>query len=325
MSAVKRFLPSGLRWAQDLASRHERIKNSHKCLLIPSLRARIPVMKSHYVTVTATALLLAACSQPEPEVNTGRAQANVLPREAARSHQYIALPGQSARAVTPTDTDAAFEQQAAAYAAASQPFVPAPGTVDEPGDPSGQAQPVVVTAPQQQAGIPPTVTPLTSQPTPEPPLLQNPEPSAPVPSSGQASSSLPQTQAAASANPGKPAADYAVQVNNGTNGRLYIDVYDESDNIFPIAFMYAGQTISTPPQEARPIKGKLTVVIRDPDRPGAPEIRRYKVDPPASYQGKTVGITILPGGQYRASLDGEVYYSSPLPVRPGQSNETGSN
>ncbi len=113
--------------------------------------------------------------------------------------------------------------------------------------------------------------------------------------------------------PAPPSADYAVQVTNGTVGRLFVEVQDDSGNVFPIAFMHAGQNISTPPMEPKPISGKLTVVIRDPDQPNAPELRRYKVAPPANYNGKTVGITILPGGQYRASLDGEVYYTSPAP------------
>ena len=56
--------------------------------------------------------------------------------------------------------------------------------------------------------------------------------------------------------------------------------------------MYAGQKISTAPAEPRPIQGQLTVVIRDPDQPGAPELRRYKVStPPQGYMGKTISIT----------------------------------
>ncbi|MBQ8479179.1 MAG: hypothetical protein IJ503_02195 [Akkermansia sp.] len=108
-------------------------------------------------------------------------------------------------------------------------------------------------------------------------------------------------------------ANYAVQMINGTTGRLFVEVFDDSDNVFPVGYMFAGANLSTPPSEARPIQGQLTVVIRDPDKPDAPELRRYKVTPPVNYTGKTIGITILPGGRYRASLDGEVYYASPDP------------
>lgn len=111
-------------------------------------------------------------------------------------------------------------------------------------------------------------------------------------------------------------ANYALQLTNGTTGRLFVEVFDDSDNVFPVGYMFAGANLSTPPSEARPISGRLTVVIRDPDKPNAPELRRYKVDPPANYAGRTIGITILPGGRYRASLDGEVYYTSPEPTRP---------
>ena len=63
--------------------------------------------------------------------------------------------------------------------------------------------------------------------------------------------------------------------------------------------------------QADPIKGPVTVVVRDPDKPDTPEIRRYKIDPPAQYAGKTFGIAVIPGGIYQTSLDGVVYYTSP--------------
>lgn len=107
-------------------------------------------------------------------------------------------------------------------------------------------------------------------------------------------------------------AGYALQVTNGTPGRLFIEAQDDAGNIFPFGFMYANQSLSTQPQDPKPIEGQITIVIRDPDKPGAPEVRRYQVAPPAEYMGKTVGVTILPG-RYRASLNGKVYYSSPLP------------
>lgn len=107
-------------------------------------------------------------------------------------------------------------------------------------------------------------------------------------------------------------AGYALQITNGTPGRLFIEAQDDAGNIFPFGFMYANQSLSTQPQDPKPIEGQITIVIRDPDKPGAPEVRRYQVAPPAEYMGKTVGVTILPG-RYRAALNGKVYYSSPLP------------
>jgi len=226
-----------------------------------------------------------------------------MPKETTHSRQYLALPGQSARAVAPTDTDAAFERQAAAYAtgatASAAPDAPLP-TPAFPGSlPSAPADAAMGGADHGS---------LASVSIPEPSPLQ--DPAAEKASYGSAASAAaPATQ---------PKASYAVQVKNGTPGRLYIEMQDDAGNIFPIAFMHSDQSISTPPQEPKPIVGKLTVVIRDPDQPGAPELRRYKVEPPADYMGKTIGITILPRGQYRASLDGDVYYVSPAPTPPEQ-------
>lgn len=108
-----------------------------------------------------------------------------------------------------------------------------------------------------------------------------------------------------------PGAPYAVQITNGTNGRLFIEAIDEGENIFPFGFMHAGQRLGALPQDPRPIQGHITVIVRDPDRAGAPELRRYQIAPPQNYEGKTIGITLLPGGRYRASLDGVVYYTTP--------------
>lgn len=108
-------------------------------------------------------------------------------------------------------------------------------------------------------------------------------------------------------------APYALQILNGTQGRLFIEAQDDSGNIFPFGFMYSGQRVGTQPQEPRLIVGKLTVIVRDPDSPGAPEIRRYRITPPSGYESHTLGITILPGGRYRVMVDGRVHYVSPEP------------
>lgn len=277
-------------------------------------------MKCHYIPAIGTALLLSSCSQPAPQSATrpGTAPGYALPNETAHNRQYLALPGQSARAVAPTDTDAAFERQAAAYATGAT----APPVANDslqtsafPGSlPAASADAAM--GKTDNAGIPATAPfparadhgSLAADSIPEPQPLHDPA-AENAPLGNAASAAAPATQ---------PKASYAVQVKNGTPGRLYIEMQDDAGNIFPIAFMHSDQAISTPPQEPKPIVGKLTVVIRDPDQPGAPELRRYKVEPPADYMGKTIGITILPRGQYRASLDGDVYYVSPAPTPPGQ-------
>lgn len=274
-------------------------------------------MKRYLIPGIGTAILLASCSQNQPDVpaNTTGGQANgyALPKETSQSRQYLALPGQPARPVAPSDTDDAFERQAAAYAT---------GTSDTP-----QTDPVIsaMDAPQTGAPLPPTGSPAMPPATtdtsgiPEPSILQNPDSQQTAVTEPSPQQELATPPPAATNNTTATSADYAVQVTNGTVGRLFVEVQDDSGNVFPIAFMHAGQNISTPPMEPKPIVGKLTVVVRDPDQPNAPELRRYKVNPPAQYSGKTVGITILPGGQYRASLDGEVYYTSPAPTPPGPS------
>lgn len=106
-------------------------------------------------------------------------------------------------------------------------------------------------------------------------------------------------------------APYALQIVNGTDGKLFIEAIDDSGNIFPFGFMYHGQRINAQPQEPRPITGHLTIIVRDPDRANAPELRRFLITPPQGYLGHTLGITVLPGGRYRVAIDNQVVYSYP--------------
>ena len=89
---------------------------------------------------------------------------------------------------------------------------------------------------------------------------------------------------------------------------------------FPCGEMAGGESRVTPREQAAPITGAITVIVRDPDKEGFPEIRRYKVNPPANYAGRTVGISIVPGGQYHASLDGQVYFTYTPPEAPITTN-----
>lgn len=273
-------------------------------------------MKGLFILSVGVLVLAASCvpqapvathMQTTPTVNTGATAtqpANTL-GNVLRNRQYLALPGQSPVAVS-NDTDAAFEQQAATYATGT-PSVAAPAV-----EQSGMAAmtQAVAAAPQM-------------------PAVAAAMPGAPAaPSIGNFGSfQSAATSAVASVFPAvggataaaAPAAqpeliDYTVRVINGTPNRLFIEAQDAAGTIYPCGFMHQDRSYSTPMVQAEPIHGPITVVVRDPDQPDAPELRRYKVNPPPfNYAGRTVTIKILPGGYYQAMVDGVVYYISPAP------------
>ncbi len=241
------------------------------------------------ILISAVLLLLQSCSQPHPAYNPYQPHQNNLPAEVATRGRYIALPGQEAVRVQNSDTNAAFDEQVALYqsqqqgAATPQPVVPF--------QESFQPTPVVV-----PEGSTPGLTPgiVSTAPT-----ISTPVSTAPA---------------------GK--VDYTIKVTNGTNGRLFVEAQDAAGEIYPCGFMWGQNSYSTKKEGAAPIKGPITVVVRDPDQPGAPELRRYKVTPPANYNGKTIGITIVPGGMYQVTLDGQHYYTSPAPAAPANKTAT---
>ena len=266
------------------------------CMLMPvAVCALLTGCQSSSEVEKATAESLSAAAN-----GAGAFDASTKPKD------YVALPGMAATSATPSETDAAFNAAAAVLTSSA---------------PQEAAQ---ATALREHASIEPA--PLN--PDPED-VMSHALASATF--SGEAGSespgdfSLPEQvvientaptdaapPAAEPAAIGGEGAGYALQVTNGTTGRLFIEVQDASGNIFPFGFMYANQRLSSQPQEPKPIEGELTLVIRDPDKPGAPEVRRYHVPHPPSYMGKTVDVTILPG-RFRAAVDGVVYYSSALP------------
>lgn len=244
---------------------------------------------SHYLVLSAAALAVVSCVQPYPVANptvptTG---ASVVPSAPARPGQYVALPGQAVQAVNP-DTDAAFEQQVAAYTQ---------GTAAPVAAPQVPVAPVAPAAPYQQPVMAPEAQPDMAATTPAQPMMQNPM--------------VVPTQPATAPTPIGGKIDYTLKITNNTPGRLFIEAQDAAGTIYPCGFMSTMQSFSTPMTQADPIKGPVTVVVRDPDKPDTPEIRRYKIDPPAQYAGKTFGIAVIPGGIYQTSLDGVVYYTSP--------------
>lgn len=251
-------------------------------------------MKKRALIIAAALIGLVGCQQASPPGNApSKEESSVV---SPKPQNYVALPGQAATAASPTETITAFEVAAAAMGKTTTPPAVQPPT---------DAAEMTLTTQQDQAAAP----------IPEPRNVNDPSPKAETPNISSAPVGTAATiSAAPHALPSTSRAPYAVQVTNGTSGRLFIEVQDDAGNIFPVGFMHAGQRVGTQPQDPQPIQGQLTVIVRDPDSPGAPEVRRYRVDPPPAYEGKTVGVTILPGGQYRASLDGDVYYSSPLPA-----------
>lgn len=253
---------------------------------------------SHYVIIGAASLAVVSCVQPYPVPTVGNTpQANVVPAAPARSGQYIALPGQAVQSVT-TDTDAAFEQQVAAYTQGTAAPVGVPAVVSPavPQTPMVPAAPVTTPAPMQTpvAAVPAVVqpgTPLTPVTTP---MVTTPGMSVGTPDPAVGGN-----------------ISYNVNFVNNTPGRLFIEAQDAKGEIYPCGFISPMQSIKAPMQNVAPIKGPITVVVRDPDKPDTPEIRRYKVEPPAQYAGRTIGIAVIPGGIYQTSLDGVVVYTSP--------------
>ncbi len=268
-----------------------------------------------------TPLLLAACHSATPPaltpVPTQPAQSALenLPRETSRQGQYIALPGQAA-----VDTDAAFDQQVAAYANTAAP-VAQPVTVPQ--------QPALPTV-ENAIGTAP-VAPVQTAPIPTPTgagVIVNPvsSPAAALPAMGAQAVDTVSNGAAAIAGtamgmvqpvdtmPAGGLIDYTLRITNATSGRVFIEAQDAAGEIYPCGFMTGSQSISSEKKQVAPIKGPITVVVRDPDKPDAPELRRYKVTPPTGYAGKTVEITIISGGMYQVSVDGQVRYITPTPV-----------
>lgn len=252
-------------------------------------------MKRNIILAAVTAFTVVSCSSDEAPMPTYTTPTVAMP--AARPARVLALPGQAPVAVASHDVDAAFDQQVAAYAGQEPAAAPVPAAADVT---IPAAADVTVSdpapAPVAVAPVPPApVADVTAAPAPEQDVT------APAPATGGAM-------------------NYKVQITNLTSGRIFVEAQDGAGTIYPCGFMDGkdAQTRSytTPMESAAPIKGPITVVVRDPDKEGSPEIRRYKVNPPTTdYSNKTVNVSILPGGMYLASVNGNVYYQS-LPEEP---------
>lgn len=265
-------------------------------------------MKMKYCLVASAALVVASCSSTNDTFVNNRASVVTKPHT-TKPAQYLALPGQAAVAVGGADVDAAFDSQVAQYSGQPQAGA-AMGAV------MGQAAANTVAgalAPMQPSPTPLLPSTSTTQPTY---IHQTAMP-------GQAAVGM---MPGTSLTPTVPGAavpmNYSVRITNSTPGKIFVEAQDAAGTIYPCGFMDGGRSATTPLEQADPIVGPITVVVRDPDKDGAPEIRRFKVNPPAYYAGKTVGISIISGGKYHASVDGNVYASgvsvTPAPVAAPQ-------
>ncbi len=250
-----------------------------------------------------TSLLLVACGHDTPPAAAPTPSAHAdLPVTPARRGQYIAMPGQAV-----IDTDAAFEQQVAAYANGGVQPTPAAGELTRP------MQAPAIPSPAEAA----TIAMPTQQPTT--PAFTDAVNGMGAAATAALGSTMDSATGMVQPTPTQqptPAGlvDYTLRITNATSGRIFVEAQDAAGEIYPCGFMAGSQSVDSEKTQVSPIKGPITVVIRDPDKPDAPELRRYKVDPPTGYAGKTVEITIISGGYYQVSVDGQVRYITPTPV-----------
>ena len=259
----------------------------------------------HITLVAAVALV--SCQQSVQDFDP-QAQARARLKETHKLGQYLALPGQAAVDTREMDPDAAFERQAAEYARNRQDAQPngdagfQPPAMDPTPGAANNAQRSQVNIPEPAANTQPVA--------PEPVHIT---PAAPV---QPAPAQLPPVESKPTVNlpPAHPTGqlDYTVSISNKTSGQLFIEAQDSAGTIYPCGPMSPNKTWNTPMTKADPIKWPIVVVVRDPDQPGAPEIRRYRVNTPVDYTNRTLNISIVPGGKYEVRLDGQLFYVSPV-------------
>ena len=261
-------------------------------------------MKIKFCLVASAALVVASCSSTDDAPARNRASVVVKPQPAGPA-KYLALPGQAAVAVAGVDD--AFDTHVAQYGAQTQ-------TTADMGSAVGQAAAGSL-APLQQ-----TTSPVLPADSTAPTYIhQTAVPGQAVigalsDSSSSIQPGLVSSTGMSSVN-GMPI-NYSVRITNSTPGKIFVEAQDAAGTIYPCGFMDGGRSATTPLEKADPIVGPITIVVRDPDKDGAPEIRRFKVNPPSFYVGKTVGISIIPGGKYHASVDGNVYASGEAVAPP---------
>ncbi len=259
-------------------------------------------MKQIILAASVLSLSLSSCTQTiildpsNPEMMARYGYVKAQPVQAAQPKVYANNP------------DAAFDQQVQAYSAekaATQPtqtLIPPPQVSNtQPNLNVADIVAPIVTNPVTSA----LVTNLNDTQAPEQQYTQPTIPAAVT----QEPSFIQPTQPAQNQNVG--VMDYSIKITNGTPNRLFIEAQDANGAIYPCGFMQPGQSETTKLEQVQPVAGPVLVVVRDPDQPGAPELRRYRIATPnMSYAGKTLGFTVIPKGRYEASIDGQPYYKS---------------
>lgn len=260
------------------------------------------MMRTPLLVVLAT-VALTACQQTVTEFDP-QADARARLKETRKLGRYLALPGQAITDARETDPDAAFDRQAAEYARNRQAEVPGGDAGFQP--PALDPTPGANQQHREQVNIP---EPAPQQQAPAPAYVEQPQQPAPP-------AVLPPVQEKPTVN--LPTAhpsgqlDYTVSITNKTSGQLFIEAQDSAGTIYPCGPMTPNKTWNTPFTKAEPIKWPIVVVVRDPDQPGAPEIRRYRVNTPVDYANRTLNISIVPGGRYEVRLDNQLFYVSPV-------------
>ena len=260
-------------------------------------------MKIKHCLVASAAVLVASCSSTDDTPVQNRASVVTKPYT-NKPAQFLALPGQAAVAVGSADVDAAFDSQVAQY-----------NNYPQTGAAMGDA--MSAAAANAVAG---TLAPLQSTPSPMLPADSTTPQSTYIHQTAMPGQAAVGMEPGVSAVPTIPGAgvpmNYSVRITNSTPGKIFVEAQDAAGAIYPCGFMDGGRSCTTPLEQADPIVGPITIVVRDPDKEGAPEIRRFKVNPPAYYAGQTVGISIIAGGKYHASVDGNVYASGEAVTPP---------
>ena len=263
-------------------------------------------MKIKNCLVASAALVVASCSSTDNTVVTNRPTVVTKPQTSV-SGQYLALPGQAAVAVGSSDVNSAFDAQVAQYNGQSSASAYMGATMS-----NAAANTVAgALAPLQQTPAPSPMLPTAAGAYTTPTYIHQ----SAVP--GQAAVGMASGVGMTPSVPtmGVPM-NYSVRITNSTNGKIFVEAQDAAGTIYPCGFMDGGRSATTPMEQADPIVGPITIVVRDPDKEGAPEIRRFKVNPPQSYANQTVGISIIAGGKYHASVDGNVYASGEAVTPP---------
>ncbi len=261
-------------------------------------------MKQVIFAATTLTLCLSSCTQT---IVIHPSDAETMAR-----YGYVKVQPTQAKSYA-NNPDAAFDNQVAAYTAEQTPSTPTVAATPVPTNPS-----TPTTSPLNVADI---VSPIVTNPVTTAiansvgdntaaPAIPAPQPTV-NPVAAPAVPAAPALTVQPAQNQNSGVMTYSVKVTNGTTNRLFIEAQDANGTIYPCGFMQPGQSETTKMEQVQAMSGPVLVVVRDPDQPGAPELRRYRIPTPnQNYSGKTVEFTVIPKGSYSGSVDGQPYVQS---------------